>query len=104
MYADIEYVMSDSNYIYICVDGIEYKYRMSFKSISTSLINDDRFCVINRGVLVNFDYVIKMEKNTCNMKSGKLLAVNIRNSSKLRQALTVYRFNRKRDLIQRRQV
>lgn len=104
MYADIEYVMSDSNYIYICVDGIEYKYRMSFKSISTSLINDDRFCVINRGVLVNFYYVIKMEKNTCNMKSGKLLAVNIRNSSKLRQALTVYRFNRKRDLIQRRQV
>lgn len=104
LYANIEYVVSDSNYIYICVDGIEYKYRMSFKSISASLLNDNRFCVINRGVLVNFDYVIKMEKSTCNMRSGKLLAVNIRNSSKLRQALTAYRFNNKRDLIKRRQV
>lgn len=95
LYSDIQNIVSDSNYILICINDTEHRCRMSFGEISEKLLSDNRFCVINRGVLINFDYVIKMEHNLCYMKNDKTFSINIRKRSSLEQELIEYRFNKK---------
>lgn len=104
LYSDIQYIVADSNYILIYINDTEHRCRMPFGEISEKLLSDNRFCVINRGVLVNFDYVLKMEHNLCYMKNDKTFSINTRKRASLEQELIEYRFNKKREDIQRRQV
>ncbi len=101
LYSHLEYVSADSNYCIIQAQE-QYRCRMPFHKIETLLADDERFCTINRGILVNLDYVDSMEDYTCRMKSGISFPMNTKKKADLKQTLITYRFNIRRKRLSRR--
>ena len=66
------------------------------------LEDDERFCIINRGILVNLDYVDTMEELSCWMKSGLSFPLNTKKASELKQSLITHRFNIRRKQLSRK--
>lgn len=94
-YGEIRYVYSQKNYCLIqCEEAMNF--RMTFAAISEELLKDSRFCLINRGVLVNLDYVDSFDSGDCLMNDGNKLPLNTKRFNQLNQLLIDYRF-RKRD-------
>lgn len=100
LYSDIHSVTSDSNYLVIRTDK-EYRCRMSFSSLSSVLSKDSRFLIINRGILVNLDYVASMEDLTCTMTDGALFPLNKKKKDVLRQAFISRQFARRTGRVSR---
>ena len=92
---DIRYITSDSNYSVVVTEGASYRCRTAFRAISAELSQDTRFCAINRGVMVNLDYVHDMENLCCTMENGETFPINTRKSVELKQTLINHRFSRK---------
>ena len=63
---------------------------------------DSRFLVVNRGVLVNLDYVESMDGLTCLMKDKRTFPLNTRKHGQLEQALIEHRFRRRKEELRRR--
>ena len=100
-YSDIRYVLASSNYCMVYTKE-EYRCRMSFSQIQELLENDSRFLVINRGVLVNLDYVESMDGLICLMKDQRTFPLNTRKHVQLEQALIEHRFRRRKEKLRRR--
>ncbi len=100
LYRDFLYATADSNYLMICADK-EYRCRMPFRSLASSLEHDSRFAVINRGILVNLDYVTGMEDYTCTMKDGASFPINRRKASVLKQEYIARQFARRTGRVSR---
>lgn len=94
LYSDIRYITSDSQYCIVHTDK-PYRSRISFKELEQKLSGDNRFLILNRGILVNLDHVNSMENTTCIMQSGENLPMNTRKKAQLHQALIAYRFERR---------
>ena len=67
-----------------------FKTRMTFSTISEQLMQDQSFLVINRGILVNMNYVTNISERSCIMTNGIHFPVNAREFRKLRQAWLNY--------------
>ena len=80
----------------------EYRCRTSFSQLQKLLENDSRFLVVNRGVLVNLDYVQSMDGLTCLMKDKRTFPLNTRKHGQLEQALIEHRFRRRKEELRRR--
>ncbi len=94
LFKEICYVQSDSQYC-IIHGKTNYRCRMPFRNIENSLCEDERFLSINRGILINMDYVKLMEKQICEMQDGTILPLNTRKEASLRQTYNTYCMNRK---------
>ena len=70
--------------------GKVYKTRMTFSVISEQLLQDPRFLIINRGVLVNMDFVIDISEKSCAIMNGIQFPVNTREHKKMRQTWLNY--------------
>ena len=103
LYSQLEYIYTDSNYCVIQAQET-YRCRISFHKLCTSLGQDERFCTINRGILVNLDFVYDMENLTCWMKSGISFPINTKKKSELKQQLINYRFHIRRKRLARREL
>ena len=75
---------------------------MTLSQIQELLENDSRFLVINRGVLVNLDYVESMDGLICLMKDQRTFPLNTRKHVQLEQALIEHRFRRRKEKLRRR--
>jgi len=93
LYSHLEYVFTDRE---------TYRCRIPFHKLKTLLEEDERFCIINRGIIVNLDYVETMEDFVCWMKNGTSFPINTRKNAELKQLLITYRFNIRRKLLLRR--
>ena len=100
-YSDIRYVLASSNYCMVYTKE-EYRCRTSFSQLQKLLENDSRFLVVNRGVLVNLDYVQSMDGLTCLMKDKRTFPLNTRKHGQLEQALIEHRFRRRKEELRRR--
>ena len=100
-YSDIRYVLASSNYCMVYTKE-EYRCRTSFSQLQKLLENDSRFLVVNRGVLVNLDYVESMDGLTCLMKDKRTFPLNTRKHGQLEQALIEHRFRRRKEELRRR--
>ena len=90
-YSEIVTITSLRNYLEICTkSGNEYKTRMTFSVISEQLLQDPRFLIINRGVLVNMDLVIDISEKSCAIMNGIQFPVNTREHKKMRQTWLNY--------------
>lgn len=89
--SDIRYVVADSNYIEIHADT-QYRSRMSFKKLTGLLGSDGRFFIINRGVLVNLDYIRSMDDLTCRLTDRTALPISRRRTASLKQAYITRQF------------
>lgn len=101
LYSHLEYVFTDSNYCIIQAQE-QYRCRIPFHKLKAMLGDDERFCIINRGILVNLDYVDTMDNLSCWMKSGISFPMNTKKNSELKQALITHRFNIRRKQLLRR--
>lgn len=71
--------------------------RMTFSDACDELLQlDPRFLQVNRGVLVNMDYVVRLEDGDCTMKSGTIYPVFIKKREQTEQKWQNYNFNKLR--------
>lgn len=90
-YSEIAAITSLGNYLEISIkSGKVYKTRMTFSVISEQLLQDSRFLIINRGVLVNMDFVIDISEKSCAIMNGIQFPVNTREHKKMRQTWLNY--------------
>lgn len=101
LYSHLEYIFTDSNYCIVQAQE-QYRCRIPFSKLKAMLEDDERFCIINRGILVNLDYVDTMKNLSCWMKSGISFPMNTKKNSELEQALITHRFNIRRKQLLRR--
>ena len=74
------------------IDGRKLKVRMPFSEMEQMM--DDKFLRINRGIVVNMDFIEQMGANTCVLRSGVRLPITIRQSASIRAAYDNYVFDR----------
>lgn len=93
LYSDIRYISSDSNYLLIHTDEI-LRCRMPFKKL-VSMLDDSRFLVINRGILVNLDHVLSMNTGCCHMTDEMILPINTKRLKGIQQAYINRQFEKR---------
>lgn len=101
LYSHLEYICTDANYCIVQAQE-QYRCRIPFNKLKSTLEKDMRFCTINRGILVNLDYVDTMENLVCWMKNGVSFPMNTKKKTELKQILINYRFNIRRKQFVRR--
>ena len=69
-YSDIQYVISDMNYIKLFTKQ-ELRFRANFSETESQLLQDPRFFALNRGIVINLDWVesVNYDFSLCTMKS-----------------------------------
>ena len=84
-YLDIVLIRTAArNYLEILdASGTTYCVRLTFSDAVEFLSNDHRFLLILRGVLVNMDFIKKMEKEICELADGTRLSLNVKNAKEL---------------------
>ncbi len=57
-----------------------YSARLTFSEVVQTLKADPRFLLIHRGILVNMDYIQKIDGELCHLKTDLTLQINLRNA------------------------
>ena len=94
LYSDIQYIISDSNYLIIHTSE-EIRCRMLFRDVTRTLSEDERFLTINRGVMVNLDYVSSMDGVVCTMNDGASFSMNKKQANTLLQTYITWQFTQR---------
>lgn len=88
--SDILYLTKEKKYaMFHCVDGSEYRERKSVENVYHSL-PQERFVVVNRGIVVNMKYVMKYGKMELTMQDGKVFLVSRRENVIVKRKLADY--------------
>lgn len=94
-FSTILYAQAEKNYIKITdINNESYRCRMTFSNMLSLLNIDSRFLQINRGVLINMDYIDTFEKDVCVLQGGHSLPINLREQKKLNQIRKNYIFSK----------
>ncbi len=99
-FSDIRYVISQRNYCLIQA-GEAVRYRVTFGTLAEKLNRDPRFCLINRGIIVNLDWVAYFAHGECRMTDGKQFPLHSKKQTQLIQTLIDYRFKKRGDDLRR---
>ena len=97
-YDDLVMVGTDThNYLEI-IDrtGDTQLTRMTFQSASAILLQDKRFLLIRRGVIVNMAYIRKFDNTVCHLTIGVPVPISPRGQRKLEQVWDNYLMDRMR--------
>ncbi len=73
-------------------DGRRLKVWTSFSDLQSKL--NGSFLRINRGIVVNMDYIVRMGTDTCTLLDGSRLPIAVRQSSAIRARYDEYVFDR----------
>ena len=73
-------------------DGRRLKVWTPFNELVQKL--DSSFLRINRGIMVNMDYIVRMEPDICTLRDGSRLPIAVRQSAAIRAAYDNYVFDR----------
>lgn len=94
-FSEIVYAQADKNYIRITDrHGQTHLTRMTFSGMRSLLEQDSRFLQINRGIIINMDCINTFEKDTCVLRGGYHLPINVREQKKLDQIRRNYVFSK----------
>ena len=86
---------AESNYLDITDKrGESYHIRMTFSSVCERLGTDSRFLTVNRGILVNMDYIVRFENGVCVLKNGREYPVFTKKVKETEQKWQNYIFHR----------
>ncbi|MBQ3322133.1 MAG: response regulator transcription factor [Firmicutes bacterium] len=89
---------SDGHYLMIRIlDSEPLRLRMTFRELLDQLEQEKRFLQINKGVLVNMDYIQTIEEGDCAMTDGTWLPVRHRDRSSLVATWRAYQFQKIRE-------
>ncbi len=73
-------------------DGRRLKVWMSFRELEQKL--NGSFLKINRGIVVNMDYIVQMGTDTCTLRDGSRLPIAVRQRAAIRGTYDNYVFDR----------
>lgn len=93
LYSDLAAASSDGHYVNISdCSGKVYKTRIKFSEFIALLKSDKRFLQINKGILVNMDYIISIDNNICLLKNNITFPTKIREGVKIKEIWQNYSF------------
>ena len=89
-------VLQASGHYTILIDstGKEYSVYSSFSFFTKPLMEDARFLLVSRGVLVNMDFISGFTAKTCELQDGRIVPITIRKQKILEQAFHNYTFSK----------
>ncbi len=94
-FCDIIYASSSGHYTEILSKGeILYKPSVPFSSVFDRLSQDERFLLINRGILVNMDFISSFDKNTCILNNSSAFPVRVRERASVERKWQDYTFKK----------
>lgn len=94
-YSDIVYAQTEKNYILITDRKSRVsRTRLTFSELRSLLECDSRFLQINRGIIINMDYIDTFENDICELHGGYRLPINVREQKNLDQIRRNYIFSK----------
>ncbi len=96
-YKDIVALCSAGHYLEISdKNGNTYTTRMTFATVSKEFESENRFLLINRGILVNMDYILNFGNGMCHLEGNISMPSNVRNSKNIEEIWHNYLFSKLR--------
>lgn len=91
-------VITDAHYLDIDLTNSEkLRCRMTMAEFVELTGGDSRFLSVNKGIIVNADYILEFEDNCCVMESGTKFPIRVRDRLKIEQAARNYNFGKIRE-------
>jgi DNA-binding LytR/AlgR family response regulator len=95
---DIISVTSDLHYLkFEMTDGKIYRSRMTMSAFYPMVETDSRFVLVNRGILLNADYVVAMDHCNCILTDGRTYPIRVRDRTSVEHAIQDHRQGRIRN-------
>ena len=66
---------------------------MKFSDFSEPLLQEKRFLQINKGILVNMDYIAAFDAHGCRLTNGTILPVKVRDRAQIEESWMQYSFS-----------
>lgn len=67
---------------------------MTIGRFSEQTNGDERFILINKGIIVNADYITDFENSCCVLKNGARFSIRVRDRLKIEQTVRDYNFDK----------
>lgn len=91
---EIVSITTDAHYLDITLaSGEKLHCRMTMPEFIEKTNGDTRFLPINKGILVNAEYILSFESGCCVMENGVSFPLRVRGSKNIKQAAMNYNFN-----------
>ncbi len=87
--SNIIYIMVEGHYLTVKTMDRQYTYKGTIRHIKEKL-DDDRFVLANRSVILNLDNVEQIEGKECVMSNGEKISISRGNYSKLNEQFIEY--------------
>lgn len=95
VYGDIVSAMTDAHYLDVeLTDGTSIRCRMTMGQLIERTNGDGRFILVNKGIIVNADYITDFENNCCILENGARFPIRVRDRLKIEQAVRDYNFDK----------
>ena len=93
--SDLMYAVSSGHYVDIMSnESGMYRSRMNFNDFLKLLNGESSFLEINRGIVVNLDYVENVDENRCIIQNGSSFPVKVRERASIRQQWQNYQLQK----------
>lgn len=87
--------ITDAHYLDVALaNGTSIRCRMTTSQFLEQAAFDERFVLVNKGIIVNADYVIDFNNNCCILENGSRLPMRVRDGLIIEQAVRDYNFNK----------
>lgn len=87
--------ITDAHYLDVALaDGTSIRCRMTTGQFLEQVNCDERFILINKGIVVNADYITDFENNCCILENGVRFPIRVRDCLKIEQAVRDYHFDK----------
>lgn len=97
--SDLMSAVSNGHYLEIGLsDGTFLRSRMTVKEFMELMEGDSRFLVVNKGIILNADYISGFENNCCVLENGGRFPIKVRARLQIEQAVRDYNFEKIRSM------
>ncbi len=90
--SSIQYAVAQNHVVIIATTEGEYRSISTFSELQGALLQDARFLLCNRGVIINMDAVHQFDDDCIRMTDGTQFSVRQKSKSQLFNAFTQYQF------------
>lgn len=92
---EIASAVTDAHYLNITLaDGKKLRCRITMPEFIKKMGGDSRFIPINKGIIINAEYILEFEKGCCIMENGTKFPVRVRDNAKVEQMARDYHFEK----------
>ncbi len=92
---DIISVVTDAHYLNISLkDNTTLRSRMTISEFMRLSEDDSRFILINKGILLNADYILSFEDRCCILENGEHFPIRVRGHAKIEETIRNYHFKK----------